>query len=171
MINLRAIEPEDIDLIYQWENDRSIWHLSNTIAPFSRYLIEQYILNSENDIYSEKQLRLMIDVSGSGTKRTIGSIDIFDFDPVNKRAGLGIFINADERKKGFAFKALLEVIEYSFSKLGLHQLYCNITEDNEASLKLFQKAGFEISGLKKEWVFCSDKYLDEYILQLINNKK
>jgi diamine N-acetyltransferase len=171
MINLRAIEPEDIDLIYQWENDRSIWHLSNTITPFSRYLIEQYILNSENDIYSEKQLRLMIDVAEKGEIRTIGSIDIFDFDPVNKRAGLGIFINAEERKKGFASEALVEVIKYSFGKLGLHQLYCNITEENEASLKLFQKSGFEICGLKKEWVLCCEKYSDEYILQLINNKK
>jgi diamine N-acetyltransferase len=171
MINLRAIEPEDIDLIYEWENDRSIWHLSSTITPFSRYLIEQYILNSENDIYSEKQLRLMIDSKESGKIITIGSIDIFDFDPVNKRAGLGIFINAAERKKGFASAALFEIIEYCFKKLGLHQLYCNITEDNEASLKLFKNAGFEICGLKKDWIIDNDKYYNEYILQLINNKK
>lgn len=171
MINLRAIEPEDIDLIYKWENDRSIWHLSNTISPFSRYLIEQYILNSENDIYSEKQLRLMIDEKENSKIRTIGSIDIFDFDPINKRAGLGIFINSSERKKGFASAALTEVIDYCFGKLGLHQLYCNITEDNDASLTLFEKAGFKVSGLKKDWIICNGNYLNEYILQLINNNK
>lgn len=171
MINLRAIEPEDIDLIYEWENDRSIWHLSNTISPFSRYLIEQYILNSENDIYSEKQLRLMIDEKENSKIRTIGSIDIFDFDPINKRAGLGIFINSSERKKGFASAALTEVIDYCFGKLGLHQLYCNITEDNDASLTLFEKAGFKVSGLKKDWIICNGNYLNEYILQLINNNK
>ena len=170
MINLRAIEPEDIDLIFKWENDRKIWHLSNTITPFSRYLIEQYILNSENDIFSEKQLRLMIDVREDNKTKTIGSIDLFDFDAVNKRAGIGIFINEDKREKGYAFEALKELKEYCFSKLCLHQLYCNITEDNVASLRLFEKAGFEITGLKKDWIFYRNSWLNEYILQVINNK-
>ncbi len=111
----------------------------------------------------------MIDCKESGKVSTVGSIDIFDFDPVNKRAGLGIFINADKRNKGFASEAIKEITEYCFGKLALHQLYCNITEDNDASIRLFEKAGFVKCGLKKEWVFNNGKYLNEYILQLIND--
>ena len=164
-INLRAIEPADIDILYKWEKDTSIWYLSNTIEPFSKFILEQYILSSNQDIYSKKQLRLMIDINES--KKTIGSIDLFDFDPKNKRAGIGILINKNERGKGYASEALELLINYSFHTLDLHQLYCNISADNNVSLKLFHNFGFEIIGLKKQWNFINDKWMDEYMLQLI----
>lgn len=164
-INIRAIEPADIDILYKWENDTSIWYLSNTIEPFSKFILEQYILSSNQDIYSKKQLRLMIDINES--KKTIGSIDLFDFDPKNKRAGIGILINKNERGKGYASEALELLINYSFHTLDLHQLYCNISADNNVSLKLFHNFGFEIIGLKKQWNFINDKWMDEYMLQLI----
>lgn len=164
-INLRAIEPTDIDILYKWENDTSIWYLSNTLEPFSKFILEQYILSSGQDIYSKKQLRLMIDLNES--KKTIGSIDLFDFDPKNKRAGIGILINKNEREMGYASEALKLLIDYSFNTLDLHQVYCNISDDNNASLKLFNNFGFETIGLKKQWNFINDKWHNEYMLQLI----
>jgi diamine N-acetyltransferase len=168
-ISLRAIEPADLDLLFKWENDRSIWHLSNTVTPYSRFVLEQYILSSHQDIYTNKQLRLMIDlVSDNDGPVTIGSIDLFDFDPVNSRAGVGILIDNNFRNKGYASDALASLIDYCFSSIKLHQLFCNITVDNEASLHLFKKHRFEIIGVKKEWIAAGKKWLGEYLLQLIN---
>lgn len=171
-IALRAPEPADVDLLYDWENDQKIWHLSNTKVPFSRFDLEQYVLSSEKDIYAAKQARFMIDlISRDDAAKTIGSIDLFDFDPANLRAGIGILISAEKRKQGYASQALKQLIEYAFNTLNLHQLYCNITENNEASLKLFQGEGFTIIGLKKDWIRMERKWLNEYLLQLINNNK
>jgi len=167
-IELRALEPNDIDLLYLWENDDSVWHLSNTITPFSRFQLEQYVLNTEQDIFSSKQLRLMIDKIENNKKTTIGSIDIFDFDPINKRAGLGILIDKKERKKGYASQALENLLKYCFEILHLHQVYCNITTENEASIKLFKKFDFVISGTKKDWLLIRNSWQDEWFLQLIN---
>ena len=166
-LELRALELEDVDLLYEWENDHSTWHLSNTVAPFSRFLLEQYVLNSEQDVYTTKQLRLMIDKLDGQNKKTIGSIDIFDFDPVHKRAGIGILIIKGERKKGYAAEALEILINYCFEVLHLHQLFCNITTHNEASLKLFNKFDFKVVGIKKEWLIVRDEWVDEYLLQKI----
>lgn len=166
-IELRALEPSDIDILYNWENDQKLWHLSNTVAPFSKFILEQYIMNAEQDIFTAKQLRLMIDKSEKKIKSTIGAIDLFDFDPVNHRAGVGILIKKSEQKKGYATQALEILIEYSFNVLQLHQIYCNITTDNLPSLELFKKQNFEIIGIKKEWLFIKDQWVDEYILQLI----
>ncbi len=168
-INLRAIESSDIDLLYDWENDQALWHLSNTLTPYSRFVLEQYILSAQQDIYTNKQLRLMIDLKISDSEyKTIGSIDLFDFEPTHKRAGIGILIDKDSRHKGYASESLELLIEYCFKVLNLHQLYCNITSDNEVSLKLFQKHNFEIIGLKKQWLFLNSSWKDEYLLQLIN---
>lgn len=168
-IDLRAVEPEDLELIFQWENDRTVWPVSNTIEPFSRFTIKNYIENTTHDIYQSRQLRLMIDlIEANNTVSTIGSVDLFEFDPHHLRAGIGILIGiSHERGKGYASKALDELIAYSRDVLLLHQLFCNISIDNEPSIHLFTSKGFQISGTKKDWLKTSTGYKDEYILQLI----
>lgn len=166
---LRAPEPSDIDLIFRWENDTRIWHLGNTLTPYSRFAIEQFVLNTDNDIFASKQLRLMIDWHSAGTDIiTVGTIDLFDFDPHNKRAGVGILIDESSRRQGFAFEAINLLIEYCFKTLNLHQLYCNIEQSNIESISLFEKAGFTSCGVKREWLLREGKWTDELMFQLIN---
>ena len=166
-IFLRALEPEDIDFVYEIENDESIWEISNTITPYSRYLLKEYLEHAHKDIFEVKQLRLVI---SSYNNETLGLIDIFDFDISNRKAGLGLLIKSNEKRNiGFGSEALQLVINYCFTHLGLHQLYCNIAEDNIASLNLFKKFKFEIVGLKKDWNLVNDEYKNEYLLQLIHN--
>ncbi|OFY63161.1 MAG: GNAT family N-acetyltransferase [Bacteroidetes bacterium RBG_13_43_22] len=169
-INLRALEPEDLELLYEWENNSTYWTISNTVTPFSKYTLKRYMENSHKSIYETGQLRLMIELIEE--KKTIGTIDIFDFDPFHKRAGLGILIaDENQRRKGYASMALKCLIEYCFKTLQLHQLYCNILANNCESMDLFRKQGFIQTGTKKEWVKTSDGYLDEFMFQLIDENK
>lgn len=169
-IKLRALEPEDLELLYNWENNQSYWILSNTVSPFSKYTLKRYLENSHKNIYETGQLRLMIDHIPD--KVTIGTIDIFDFDPFHKRAGLGILI-ADEayRRKGYGSMSLTRLIEYCFKTLHLHLLYSNILANNSESMDLFKKQGFIQTGVKKDWIKTSEGYSDEYLFQLINAEK
>ena len=164
-VYLRAIEPSDIDEVYQWENDTSIWHLSNTISPYSRFVLEQYLAEAHQDIYTSKQLRLVICMPDG---KPIGCIDLFDFDPLNLRAGIGILIvDTADRGKGYASEALALLTAYCRDTLHLHQLYCNISSGNESSLRLFATQGFEVCGVKKEWLRDKEGWRDESMLQLI----
>lgn len=172
-IKLRALEPEDIDLLYVWENDPEIWKVSNTIAPFSRYVLKKFIENSHLDIFETRQLRLMIDlVINSDKIKTIGSIDIFDFEPLHQRAGIGILIgDTTERGKGYANLALQELISYCFNTLHLNQVYCNISTTNTSSIQLFKRNEFTEIGTKKSWNKTENGYADEIMMQLIRSKK
>lgn len=168
IIKLRAPEPSDLDSLYIWENDTRVWQAGMTLAPFSRNVLAKYLETAHLDIFETHQLRLIIQLKEDNF-RPIGAIDLFDFDPYHNRAGIGILIADDsDRKKGYASETLEIVIKYAFKLLGLHQIYCNIATDNEKSLKLFQKHGFEIVGLKKDWNRRGTNYFDEYLLQLIN---
>lgn len=162
---LRAPELKDVDLLYAWENDQSLWAVSNTITPFSKFVLEQYVLNAQQDIYSAKQLRLMIELLD---ETTIGSIDLFDFDPHHLHAGIGIFIDKKFQKQGYASRALTLLIDYAFNTLQLHQLHCNITADNKDSIQLFMQHGFVQYGTRKQWIKVKDSWLDEQLFQLIN---
>lgn len=166
-VRLRALEPADIDVLYAWENDTRNWKLSNTQTPFSRQVLKQYIESAHLDIYSVKQLRLIIEEHASSKQpRPIGCIDLFDFDPHHLRAGIGILIAEEsDRRKGHASESLMLLTDYCFGTLNLNQVYCNITVDNESSILLFNKHGFQITGVKKAWIKEGNLYKDELILQ------
>lgn len=166
-IYLRALEPEDLEFVYKVENDEKIWHVSNTNTPYSRYLIRQYLENAHQDIYEARQLRLAVCVNNRFMP--IGLIDLFEYDPKNNRAGIGILIKDEEdRKSGFGSEAVQLMINYGFSKLNLRQIFANIDIENEASIRLFTNFGFQQIGIKKEWNLVGGKYKDEAMFQLIN---
>lgn len=171
MIKLRALEPSDVEILYNWENDQRIWRVSNTIVPFSKHILNKYIENTHLDIYQTRQLRLIIELNEPGPDKQvpIGTVDLFDFDPYHNRAGIGILIADEEfRGKGYASMALDTLLNYAFNTLQLHQVYCNVLKENQSSLNLFKNHGFEIVGNKKEWIKTPKMYLDEYLLQCIN---
>ncbi len=166
-ISLRAMEKEDVELLYEWENNIELWHVSNTQTPFSRHVLRDFIENSRYDIYTNKQLRLMVIENNS--QKTIGTIDFFDFEVQHARAGIGIYIHKDFTGKGYAFESLNLAINYSFNLLHLKQIYSIVNAGNTPSLKLFEKAGFQKSGLKKAWNKTAlNHFEDAWFLQLIN---
>lgn len=162
-VMLRPLEPDDIDLLYLWENNTEIWEVSNTKTPFSKHILARYLVESAKDIYETKQLRLVIETTA---QEPVGAVDIFDFEPYHMRAGVGILIhNSEDRKKGYAGDALHALSVYSFEILGLRQLYANITSDNPGSIQLFEKAGFTRSGIKKDWIKTFSGWKDELFYQ------
>tara|TARA_R110002012_G_scaffold280717_1_gene469354 strand:+ start:679 stop:1200 length:522 start_codon:yes stop_codon:yes gene_type:complete len=163
---LRAVDPEDMEFIYRLENNSELWEVGNTWTPFSKYTIREYLENAHRDIYEVKQLRLAI---CNLKEEIIGIVDLYDFDPYHKRAGVGIVISQHaDRQKGYASEGLHLMIDYAFKHLRLHQLYAGITEDNTASRKLFEKLRFRESGIKKDWIATETSYKNEITYQLIN---
>ena len=166
-IYLRALEPDDLEFVYAIENDEKIWHVSNTNTPYSKFLIKQYLENAHQDIFEAKQLRLAICLNT--TFEAIGLIDLFDFEPNHRRAGIGIVIsNPQNQNLGYGYEALELLLSYSFKKLQLHQLYANIGTNNNESLKLFSKFDFKRIGVKKDWIYYNNSFHDEAVFQLIN---
>lgn len=167
-ISLRTAEPYDAQCIHKWENDRNIWRVSETLAPYSLHQIEQFLLNN-NDLTSEKQLRLIIELSTD--KTPIGCIDIYDYDIFNERAGIGILIDENFRHKGYARQAIEILTDYCFNILILKQLYILIITDNIDSIKLFESLGFEKCGHRKQWLKTPTGFMDQFEYQLINNNR
>jgi diamine N-acetyltransferase len=166
-IVLRALEPEDLDSLFDVENDRSLWQVSNTLAPFSRHLLEQYISKAHQDIFEARQLRLAI--SPKNNKLLLGLIDLFDFDPQHRRAGIGIVILKEHQNNGFASQALGLMRDYAFDHLDLHQVFAHIPSNNGQSRRLFERAGFEHAGTQRDWIRSGREFLDVELYQSINN--
>ena len=88
-IYLRALEQKDLNFLYELENNTEVWEVSGTITPFSKDVLQLYLDNAHRDIYDVKQLRLVI---CTNEHKSVGLIDVFDFDPNHRRAGIGIIV-------------------------------------------------------------------------------
>ena len=167
-IYLRGIEISDQPFLATIENNPENWKVSGTLIPFSESSLKDYIL-SARDLPSDKQVRYII--CNNDSDNPIGAVDLFDYDPIHKRAGVGIIILAEERQKGFATEALKIIIEYGFNFLNLHLIWANILQNNTQSIKLFKSNGFKLSGVKKEWNLYGGEWLDEGFYQLFNPRE
>ena len=163
-ITLRAPEPTDIDFMFHIENDTRMWNVSACKTPYSRYLLHKYITETSHDIYTDRQLRLMIETTNG---EIAGAIDLIDFNPTSRRAEVGIVIEKERRGKGYANETLELVKQYASEILDLHQLYAYVFTDNLAACKLFKNAGFSVTAELKDWEFRNKKYRDVYLFQLI----
>lgn len=152
--------------MYLWENDPAVWHVSGTAAPFSRHALERFVEEQQFDLFQTRQQRLVIERLDDN--RPVGALDLFDIDPLNSRAGVGILIHpAGERGKGFAADAVEIVCRYARTTLRLHQLWCGAGADNAASIALFRRAGFVETGRRRDWMWTPEGYRDEVTMQKI----
>ena len=165
VIRLRSLEPDDLNFLYQTENTVELWESSNTLKPFSKYTLQKYIESAHIDIYTAKQVRFIIETSKE--KKNVGLIDLFDYDPIHMRAGIGIYIINNEQRKKYAENALVVLIDYCKNIIRLNQIFCDISSDNIASIKLFKKIGFRLSGKKMQWLNTADGFKDVLFYQLI----
>lgn len=161
MIKLRAPEQNDTDLLFLWENDSNLFESLPQAAPVSRYQVWQYIQNYQADPFATGELRMMI----TDGDTTVGHVDIFDFSPTDRRAGIGIYIDNRYRHRGIATHALLQLEQYATATLGMHQLWAIITIDNAASIALFTKSGYHSSGRLRSWIRRGSQYTDALIFQ------
>jgi diamine N-acetyltransferase len=166
-VDLRALEPKDLDFLYELENNPGIWEISGTVAPYSKHVLQEYLKNAHRDIYEVKQLRLGI---CNKAEQLIGLIDLFEFDPKNRRVGIGIVVlDEKDRNNGAGGEALSLVCEYAFKVLEVRQVYANVLEDNELSIYLFKKQGFNLIGNKKDWILSGGRFKNELLFQKLNN--
>lgn len=164
-VKLRAIEPEDLDMLYTIENDDELWGVGTTNVPYSRYTLYDYVANAKNDIYTDRQVRLIVE-NHSGT--AVGMVDIIDFDPRHMRAEIGIVIQKAHRRRGYAAAALAKAVSYAVQTLNLHQLYAIVPADNDASATLFENNGFKRAAELKDWLKTGGEFQNAWLFQFFS---
>jgi diamine N-acetyltransferase len=162
---LRALEPEDLDILYEWENNPELWKYGSTLMPYSKFALRDYLTNSLQGIMHSRQLRLM--AIEKKTRTAVGTVDLYDYDPIHQRAGIGILVDVPCQRKGFGTDMLLLTAAYAFNILHLNQLYAHIPVSNTISFNLLSKCGYKQSGILKSWLKTSNGFEDVHLMQLV----
>lgn len=187
-VRLRALEPEDVDRLYIWENDRDMWPFGGTRAPLSRHQLWEYATNYDANPFAASQLRLIIGhatapdnaipqssqssqytQSSQNSQSSLipcGIIDLYDIDPVNSRAMVGIMVAPRWRSRGIATRALELVGEYCRDILGLATIASEVASDNLPSIRLFgEKAAYRQVGERPSWYRRGDSFVSALLFQ------
>ncbi len=163
VILLRAPEPADIDALFRWENDRDGWRYAVVRAPMSRQALWEYVHNYNPDVLAAGELRMVIVDAGGG--ESVGAVDLYDVDALNRRGGVGIVVDTQLRGRGYGCRAVNLVADYARMELGLHQLWAVVGRDNAASRSMFEHCGFKIGGCMQSWIRMGESYMDAYFYQ------
>ena len=163
-VSLRAMEPEDLDMLYLIENDRELWDVGATNVPYSRYVLHDYLSSTSSDIYADKQVRLMAE---DESHNVVGMADLTSFDPRHLRAEVGIIIQKPYRNRGYAHAMLDSMHSYALKVLHLHQLYAVIATANRPAMSLFLDMGYEQTALLKDWLYDGNGFCDACMVQRI----
>jgi diamine N-acetyltransferase len=161
-IRLRALEPEDLDLLYRVENDAELWDVGVTNVPYSRFLLHEYIAHASGDIYTDKQVRLIAENSSG---EVVGMVDLINFDPRHQRAEVGIVVERRWRRLGYGTAVLALLEHYACHVLHLHQLYVVVAADNAAARQLFCAAGYEQVARLPQWLAADAGFQDAFVMQ------
>ncbi len=150
MVTLRALEPDDLDFLFQLENDPTLWAVSDVLpAPISRHALREYLRHAGASLAEVGQMRLIIN---SEENLAVGTLDLYDYSALHQRAGVGITVLASARRRGYAQAALAQLLPYARQALRLHQIYCTVAATNVASISLFEKVGFRRVGERQDWL-------------------
>ena len=164
ILKLRAVEPEDLDLMYLIENDTELWPCGQASVPFSHYALKQFIAESSNDVFRDRQLRLVIEKADGVS---VGFVDLQRYDPQHHRAEVGIVVVPEQQRKGLASEALRLLAKYVSAHLGIHQLYAIVPENNTASMALFRKCGYKKTATLQDWLNTPTGWQSAAIFQLV----
>lgn len=166
-IKLRAMELEDLDLLYTVENDMTMWDVCTSNVPYSKAALTEFITRNTSDIFADRQLRLIVE---NGVGEPVGIVDILNFEPRFGRAEVGVVILKEHRHRGYAAMALRKLIQYAKNVIHVHQLYAIVATDNLSSMALFQNEGFIPSAQLKDWIRMGNDYKNAVVMQLFLEK-
>lgn len=162
---LRAMEMEDLDFLYGIENDSENWDVSNLTVPYSHHFLSQYIQGASNDMFADRQMRLIACLKEDG--RPIGTVDLTDFSPMHRHAEVGVAFLKECRGKGYGKTALQLLEDYAFTFLHIKHLTARMLEDNKPSLSLFSTLEYVPVGTLHNWWLTPEGYKDVTVLEKV----
>lgn len=78
--------------------------------------------------------------------RAIGMINYHHREVRNQRLEVGYILERSLWGSGVMKEALDEILSYCFTELGAHRVEASIAQENEASINLIQRLGFQSEG-------------------------
>ena len=168
IVNLRALEKEDLELLKKWRNDKK-----------TRIHTREYrllnMINQKNwfeSIHKQNPPNAIMFGIENKNKKLIGVCGLTYIDWKNRHAEISNIISINNWQRTKEAKDTLDLlIKYGFDELNLHRLWVEIFETIPENIKLFEKMRFKKEGTLRDKLWRNSKWHDSFIYSMINESK
>jgi len=165
-VRLRQIEASDLLKLRNWRNSPGIRSYTRGYRPLNMLNQTKWL-----ESLSADQLNIMFAIEKKFDRELIGCCGLTNINWKEGHGEVSIYIGEKKwQSKGYASDALRLLLEYGFKELRLHRIYGIIFEYNDASIKFFEKNGFEFEGRHREARFWDGKFYDELVYGILDRE-
>ena len=167
-VRLRPLEERDLDVLERWWGDPE-WQVfqQQTVRPQPAGPAQDLFRRwSTND--SGSGVGFSIEALGSG--RLVGHVTLWGAALPARAATLGILIGPDHVGRGYGTDAVRVVARYGFRVMGLHRIGLAVSAFNARGRRAYEKAGFQVEGVRREAVFLDGGFTDEVQMGLLEQE-
>lgn len=167
-VYFRALEPEDYKISVKWRNDDEINSMIGgpkyfVSSEYEKKWVENKILGNSTDT--------ALAVCLKENKKYIGNVYLSEIDWINRSGRCPILIgDKNERGKGFATEAQLLILKFAFYERGLNRVFAHVLESNKASLRMYEKCGYQKEGILRHSVYKNGKFENQFILSILRSE-
>lgn len=162
-VYLRPETPLDVESLWHWRMLSGLQTLSSRPMVFltPAEAVER-MKKVEKDAWSQR-----FGIVRKDDKQLVGAINMFNYNPLNRSIELGITVDPDERKNGYATDAIRVLCNYLFRFRGVNKVHAQTAEFNKGAVKLLEKLRFQRDGVLRDHYFHDGEFHAGYIYSLL----
>jgi len=152
---LSPISLEDVERYTEWVNDPEI-------SPFMLFSTSVIGVEAEREILKRlSSTDIVFAIVEKDTNKAIGNCGLHNLNTIHRRATFGIFIGEKTFwNQGIGLEATQLILDFGFNVLNLNSIELEVMSYNRRGIRCYEKAGFKLSGRRREYFFHAGKYHD-----------
>lgn len=168
LVRLGPVERDYLPHYVEWLND---WQVRRFLAPT---LPHPYAIQDEEDWFNHQrndQHSKIFAILTRAEGKVIGNCGLHQIDWSNRNAILGIFIgDKNYWGKGFGTDATKTLLGYAFKEAGLHRVELQVFAFNLRAIRVYDKCGFKLEGVRRQALYREGEWHDEHIMAILRDE-
>ena len=150
---LRELDLADSDDLFAFRSDPEVQRYNS--APMQDPAEASALIDELRAEYAAQQAVYWA-VTLRGDSRVLGLMGLAAWEKYHCRAEIGYDLRRDQWGRGIATDAVRAILTFGFTRLDLHRVEAQTIADNHASVRLLQRLGFQLEGVRREYSWEED---------------
>ncbi|MBN0048148.1 GNAT family N-acetyltransferase [Streptomyces actuosus] len=163
---LRPFTEADADTMWEIVGDPEVVRF--TFEPDTDLTPER--LRSWYATRADRADRLDLAVTDRATGELVGEVVLHEFDPRSRGCSFRTLIGPRGRGRGLGTEATRLIVAHGFEQLGLHRIQLEAYSDNHRALRVYEKVGFVVEGVRRQARQQDGEWVDEVLMAILDRE-
>ncbi|MEW2115141.1 GNAT family protein [Streptomyces sp. NPDC005474] len=163
---LRPFTEDDVPVMARILSDPEV--LRFTFEPDT--VITPESLRSWYGSRSDRTDRLDLAVTDRATGELVGEVVLNEWNPATRSCSFRTLLGPRGRGRGLGTEATRLIVAYGFEQLGLHRIELQAYAHNQRALRVYEKVGFVVEGVRRQVQLREGEWADEVLMAILDHE-